>query len=30
MVTHDAQAASFADRTIRLADGRVVADERRK
>ena len=30
MVTHDAQAASFADRTIRLADGHVVADERRK
>ena len=30
MVTHDAQAASFADRTIRLADGRVIADERRK
>jgi putative ABC transport system ATP-binding protein len=30
MVTHDAQAASFADRIIRLADGRVVADERRK
>ena len=30
MVTHDAQAASYADRTIRLADGRIVADERRK
>jgi putative ABC transport system ATP-binding protein len=30
MVTHDAQAASFADRTIRLADGHVVADQRRK
>ena len=30
MVTHDAQAASFADRIIRLADGHVVADERRK
>ena len=30
MVTHDAKAASFADRTIRLADGHVVADERRK
>jgi putative ABC transport system ATP-binding protein len=30
MVTHDALAASFADRTIRLADGHVVADERRK
>jgi len=30
MVTHDAQAASFADRVIRLADGHVVADERRK
>ena len=30
MVTHDSQAASFADRTIRLADGHVVADERRK
>jgi len=30
MVTHDAQAASFADRTIRLADGHVVADERGK
>lgn len=30
MVTHDANAASFADRTIRLADGRIVADERRK
>jgi putative ABC transport system ATP-binding protein len=29
MVTHDAQAASFADRIIRLADGQVVADERR-
>jgi putative ABC transport system ATP-binding protein len=30
MVTHDAQAASYADRTIRLADGRIVADDRRK
>ena len=30
MVTHDAQAAAFADRVIRLADGHVVADERRK
>ncbi len=30
MVTHDAHAASYADRTIRLADGRIVADERRK
>ncbi|MGV8848292.1 MAG: ABC transporter ATP-binding protein [Propionibacteriaceae bacterium] len=30
MVTHDSQAASYADRTIRLADGRIVADERRK
>jgi ABC-type lipoprotein export system ATPase subunit len=30
MVTHDALAASFADRTIRLADGHVIADERRK
>ncbi len=30
MVTHDAQAASHADRIIRLADGRIVADERRK
>ncbi len=29
MVTHDAQAASYADRTIRLADGRIVADDRR-
>lgn len=29
MVTHDAHAASYADRTIRLADGRIVADEER-
>ncbi len=29
MVTHDNQAASYADRIIRLADGRIVADERR-
>mgnify|MGYP000167924686 CR=1 FL=1 len=28
MVTHDAEAASYADRTIRLADGRIVSDER--
>ncbi|HHU38507.1 MAG TPA: ABC transporter ATP-binding protein [Propionibacterium sp.] len=29
MVTHDANAASYADRVLRLADGRVDADERR-
>ena len=29
MVTHDADAASYADRVIRLADGRIIADERR-
>lgn len=29
MVTHDANAASYADRVLRLADGRVAADERR-
>ncbi len=29
MVTHDDHAASFADRVLRLADGRIVADERR-
>ncbi len=29
MVTHDATAASYADRVLRLADGRVAADERR-
>jgi len=29
MVTHDANAASSADRVLRLADGRVAADERR-
>ncbi|WOQ17493.1 ABC transporter ATP-binding protein [Raineyella sp. W15-4] len=29
MVTHDAQAASYADRIVRLADGRIVADEER-
>ncbi len=29
MVTHDDHAASFADRILRLADGRIVADERR-
>ena len=28
MVTHDELAASFADRTIRLADGRVVEEDR--
>jgi putative ABC transport system ATP-binding protein len=28
MVTHDPVAASYADRTIRLADGKVVGDER--
>ncbi|MDO5286006.1 MAG: ABC transporter ATP-binding protein [Actinomycetia bacterium] len=28
MVTHDANAASYADRVIRLADGRIVSDER--
>jgi putative ABC transport system ATP-binding protein len=28
MVTHDPVAASYADRTIRLADGRIVGDER--
>ena len=27
MVTHDAHAASFSDRVLRLADGRIVADE---
>ena len=29
MVTHDANAASYADRVLRLADGRVDADDRR-
>ena len=29
MVTHDANAASSADRVLRLADGRVAANERR-
>lgn len=29
MVAHDADAASYADRVIRLADGRIIADERR-
>jgi putative ABC transport system ATP-binding protein len=29
MVTHDDHAASYADRILRLADGRIVADERR-
>ena len=29
MVTHDANAASYADRVLRLANGRVAADERR-
>ena len=29
MVTHDPKAASYADRVLRLADGRVAADERR-
>ena len=29
MVTHDAAAASGCDRIVRLADGRIVADERR-
>ena len=28
MVTHDATAASYADRILRLADGRIAADER--
>ncbi len=28
MVTHDANAASYADRVLRLADGRIAADER--
>lgn len=28
MVTHDASAASHCDRIVRLADGRIVADER--
>ena len=27
MVTHDAHAASFADRLLLLADGRIVHDE---
>ena len=30
VVTHDEQVASFADRTIRLMDGRVIQDERRR
>jgi putative ABC transport system ATP-binding protein len=29
MVTHDPEAAAFADRIVELADGRVVADRRR-
>lgn len=29
MVTHEDAAAAYADRIIRLADGRIVADERR-
>ncbi len=29
MVTHDDHAASYADRILRLADGRIVADERK-
>lgn len=29
MVTHEPAAAAWADRVLRLADGRVVADERR-
>lgn len=28
MVTHDAHAASYSDRILRLADGRIVSDER--
>ncbi|MDO5534132.1 MAG: ABC transporter ATP-binding protein [Propionibacteriaceae bacterium] len=28
MVTHDARAAAYADRVLRLADGRIAADER--
>jgi putative ABC transport system ATP-binding protein len=27
MVTHDPTAASYADRVLRLADGRVVSEE---
>ena len=27
MVTHDPHAAGYADRLLRLADGRIVADE---
>lgn len=30
VVTHDEQVASYADRTIRLKDGRVIQDERKR
>lgn len=30
MVTHDAVAASYADRAIVFADGQIVADEQRR
>lgn len=29
MVTHDANAASYADRTLVLADGRIISDQRK-
>jgi len=30
MITHDAEAASLADRIVELADGRIVSDQRRR